>query len=459
MKTSKILGIGSSLIVATTLGWSLNCAAQTNESIADLKQEIEQLNQKVQVLEDKLDAGEDAAQQREKTEPKLSIGANGFNFSSADSNFVANLHAWVQMDSRTFFADGGIKNNDSFLLRRARPILSGTVYRDFDYYFATEFGGNTVQILDAYLNYRYAPELQLEAGKFKPPVGLEQLQSDIYTPFNERSIATDLIPYRDVGAMLHGDLFDGALSFAAAIVNGAPDLNTVTTNSAAADDLKEFDGRVFAQPWKDAHLAALRGLGFGVGGTYGKERGTNSLTPGFTTDGQQKFFQYASGVQGNGTHWRLSPQAYYYYGPFNLLGEYVISDQQVSTGTHRADLDNRAWEIEGGWVLTGEHPSYSSGVVPRHSFDPREGHWGALQLVGRYAQLDVDNAAFPLYANPATSASDARAWAAGLNWYLNRDLRVDLSFSRTTFTGGNGAGATVTKQPENVLFTRIQLAF
>jgi phosphate-selective porin OprO/OprP len=82
-----------------------------------------------------------------------------------------------------------------------------------------------------------------------------------------------------------------------------------------------------------------------------------------------------------------------------------------------------------------------------------------LQLVGRYAGLDVDNAAFPPYANPATSASAARAWAAGLNWYLNRDLRLDLSFSRTTFTGGNGTTATVTRQPENVLFTRIQLAF
>jgi hypothetical protein len=40
---------------------------------------------------------------------------------------------------------------------------------------------------------------------------------------------------------------------------------------------------------------------------------------------------------------------------------------------------------------------------------------------------------------------------------------VKLDFSHTTFTGGGGAGtsapATVTRKPENVLFTRIQLAF
>jgi len=83
--------------------------------------------------------------------------------------------------------------------------------------------------------------------------------------------------------------------------------------------------------------------------------------------------------------------------------------------------------------------------------------------VARYAELDIEDDAFPLFANPATSASAAQAWSAGLNWYLNKNMLVKLSYSRTTFTGGGGAGApapaTVTRQPENVLFTRVQLAF
>jgi phosphate-selective porin OprO and OprP len=460
MKFGRSLGFSSTvLLVAFNLGSTLNSRAQTNESVEDLRQQIQQLDQKIRILERKLELGDEAGAEKAKNTPILSIGANGFTFSSADSNFVASLHGLVQYDSRTFISDGGIQNNDSFLLRRARPIFSGTVYRDFDFLFVPDFGGNTVQIQDAYLNYRYSPEFQLEAGKFKSPVGLEQLQPDVSTAFNERSLATDLVPNRDVGALLHGDLFSGALGYSAGIVNGSTDYGGTTTNSDASDDLKEVAGRIFAQPWKNSHTAALRGVGFGVAGSYGKERGTNSLTPGFTTDGQQKLFTYTNGVAGNGTHWRVSPQAYYYYGPFNLLGEYVISDQRVSRAGYFADLQNTAWQIEGGWVLSGEDVTYAGGVVPRHPFDPRNGQWGAFQLVGRYAGLNVDGAAFPLYANPATSASAARAWAVGLNWYLNRDLRLNTSFSRTTFTGGNGATATVTKHPENVLFTRIQLAF
>jgi phosphate-selective porin OprO/OprP len=145
-----------------------------------------------------------------------------------------------------------------------------------------------------------------------------------------------------------------------------------------------------------------------------------------------------------------------------VLGEYVISNQRVTKGAASANLQNTSWQVSAGWVLTGEDATYT-GVTPRHAFNPREGYWGAFQLVGRYAELDIDNDAFPIYANPLTSATDAQAWSVGLNWYLNKNIRVNTSFSRTTFTGGGGAGtsapAIISRQPEEVLFTRLQLAF
>ena len=295
---------------------------------------VRDLDQKVRILERQRELDQEAAAAVAKTQPRLTIGAGGATFSSADTNFSISLHGLVQADSRTFPADGGIKGNDTLLLRRARPILSGTVFRDFDFMFVPDFGGSAVQIQDAYLNYRYNPALQLQGGKFKSPVGLEALQSDPATSFNERSLATDLVPNRDVGFELHGDLFGGAVSYAGGIFNGAPDYSSTTTN-ADYEDNKAFAGRVFFQPWKKSDVRALQGLGFGVGGSYEVDRAaTNTagtgLTPGYTTDGQQKFFTYASGVFASGPHWRISPQAYYYYGPFGLLGEYVISDQQVS---------------------------------------------------------------------------------------------------------------------------------
>jgi phosphate-selective porin OprO/OprP len=286
------------------------------------------------------------------------------------------------------------------------------------------------------------------------------LQQDAWTTFNERSLVTDLLPNRDIGFMLHGDLFSGRASYAAGILNGAPDYTT-PAGTVAVDDDKAFAGRLFLQPFKTSDEDYLKGLGFGVGGSYEHDRGTaaaTDLTSGYKTDGQQTFFSYAAGVYASGVHWRLSPQGYYYYGPLSVMGEYGVSDQQVRTAAAKADVRNTAWEVNAGWVLTGENASYN-GVTPLHPFNLHDGGWGAWQIVARYANLYIDEDAHNATFAAAGSANAARAWAVGLNWYLNRDIRLNTSFSRTTFGGGSGAAGTPTAQPENVLFTRVQLAF
>jgi phosphate-selective porin OprO/OprP len=434
------------------------------QAVTDTNQEqIQALDQKVRILARQHELDKEDAAAAAKTQPRLKLDASGFTLSSADTNFSISLHGLVQLDSRTFFADHNIVN-DTFLLRRARPIITGTVFHDFDFNFTPDFGGSVVQIQDAYLNYRYNPELQLEAGKFKSPVGLEQLQSDPYLLLNERSLATDLVPNRDLGVELHGDLFGGAASYAAGIFDGVSDYNGTTVNTDSDND-KAFAGRIFFQPWKTTDVNALKGLGFGVGGSYESDRnGAAGLTPGYTTDGQQKFFTYSAGVIANGQHWRVSPQGYYYWGPLGILGEYVISDQEVSRTTAplgSADLRNTAWEVSASWVLTGEDATYT-GVTPRHPFNPQAGGWGAWQVVGRYEELNVDNNAFSAalpFAVSTASASSAHAWSAGLNWYLNRNIRLNASFSHTMFSGYTGTTPAVPAQAENVFFTRIQLAF
>ena len=433
--------------------------------------QTEELDQRIRILERQRELDQEAAATAAKTAPKISVGANGLAVSSADTNFVFSLKGIVQMDSRTFFDDTALKSNDGFLLRRARPIFQGTLYRDFEFRIMPDFGGSSVQLYDAYGNYRFAPWIQLRAGKFKTPEGLEQLQEDIYTSFNERSLVTDLVPNRDVGIQLWGVIHDGWLTYAAGVFNGVGDARN--SNNSASENNVEFAGRLFLEPFKDSDIVALQNLGVGVAGTTEHDSGvvnalpstTGGTLPGYATDGQQQFFAYnpASGVvYADGEHWRLSPQGYYYNGPFGLLGEYAISDQGVSNGGNKAHLKNTAWEISAGWVLTGEDATFK-GVAPAHPFAPHSGGWGAWQLVARYAELDIDHDAFPLFSNPATSASAAQAWAVGLNWYLNKNVRLNTSYSRTTFTGGGGVGsiapAVVTRQPEDVLFTRIQLAF
>jgi phosphate-selective porin OprO/OprP len=291
-------------------------------------------------------------------------------------------------------------------------------------------------------------------------------------------LVTDFVPSRSVGVQLWGEAFDGALSYAAGAFNVTGDARNAG-NVDFGDD-KEFGGRVFLQPFKQTKMTGLQGFGFGVGGTYsqvnsnvnGLPNTTGGIRPGYVTSGLQQFFAYnpaAGTVAADGGQWRLSPHVSYLYGPFGIFGEYGISHQSVvnSAGNVRAELAHTAWQVSGQWVLTGEPASFN-GITPKRPFKPGSG-WGAWQLVGRFGQLEIDDDTFPTFASAANSAERATSWSAGLNWWLNKNVRLLTSFSHTQFDGGGAynpldpttliAPATVTAQDENVFFTRIQLAF
>ena len=107
-------------------------------------------------------------------------------------------------------------------------------------------------------------------------------------------------------------------------------------------------------------------------------------------------------------------------------------------------------------MLTGEDGGYRGVQKPAQPFDPGKGSWGAFELVGRYSTLQVDDAAFPLFANPAVSASQANAWVLGVNWYLSSNLKLVVNYLHTNFEGGAAAGAD--RDSEKAVFSRLQVA-
>src|SRR2546430_16113134 len=110
--------------------------------------------QKVGVWERNREIAAETAEVKKKDSPRLTVGQDGVRFSSADTNFVLKLGAHIQADGRFFIGDH-IPVNDTFLLRRVRPIFEGTVFKDIDYRLMLDFGANTSTastVQDAYIN-------------------------------------------------------------------------------------------------------------------------------------------------------------------------------------------------------------------------------------------------------------------------------------------------------------------
>ncbi|MBI3950341.1 MAG: porin [Acidobacteria bacterium] len=427
---------------------------------ATLDERFEALDQKVRILERRRELEQEAIAAQAKAAPVFGAGGDGFSLRSAEGDFQLKLRGYLQTDGRFFFGDEAQPVSDTFILRRIRPIFEGTVFKYFDFRIMSDFGGGQTVLQDAYIDARFWPQARFRVGKFKSPFGLERLQSATDLLFVERALPTNLVPNRDVGVQMHGDFGRGAFSYALGGFNGVVD-----GGSGDFDDRdgKDFVGRVFAHPFKPTKVELLKGLGLGVAGSVGNQKGspTSPNLPGYKTTGQQTFFRYRSDGAAAGTsvadgeRFRVSPQAYCYGGPFGLLTEYVFSSQEVKRGAATAQIDNESWHVAASYVLTGEKASYK-GVTPRRAFDLGVGSFGAFEIAGRYSQLKVDNDAFPLFANPQTAARKAKAWAVGFNWYFNKYVKFVMNYEQTEFDGGRATGD---RETEKAILSRFQIAF
>jgi len=222
------------------------------------------------------------------------------------------------------------------------------------------------------------------------------------------------------------------------------------------NNAKDVTARIFAQPFKGSE-SKLEGLGVGIAGTWSSA--TNNALPSYKTPGQAyNFFAYGSTTTANGSRNRLSPQAYYYRGPLGILTEYATVNQAVIKGASTDTLKNNAWHVSASWLLTGEDASYG-GVKPLNPYKAGpDGGWGALELVARYQENNLDDRA-STYADTAKGfATAAKTWGVGLNWYLTQDSKFAVNYDLTTFDNVK-TGTVLKGDKEQFLVARYQLAF
>lgn len=466
---------------ATTSPRQSSADASTDD-IETLERRLEADERRLRDLERK----QHERRQREdrQTAPKASAiarwGSKGLTIASADGSNVLRLGALVQTDGRYFSDSTTPSTADTWLLRRARPILQGTIDDIYDFKLMPDFGGGKAIVQDAFVAARFKPWLVLTVGKFKPPVGLERLQSAADNRFIERALPTDLVPNRDIGVQLGGDLAAGRINYSLGVFNGVADGTSSDNNPTpdfSSDGKGDVAARLFLRPFLLSGNPALTGLGFGVAGTYVRATGSpaNTLLASYKTSGQQTFFSYRgntaatatqpalnNGTYASGERLRLAPQLYYYVGHVGLLGEYTRVRQGLArangAATRTALLTTSAWQAQLSWLVTGEQESFGS-VTPNTPFRVGGPGWGALELVARAQELSLDGQAFAggsnSFANPASSARSARAVGIGVNWYLNRNLKWALDYELTRFKGGALGGD---RPDEKALFTRFQLA-
>lgn len=438
---------------------------------------IQALDQKVKILERKNEVNKEVALEAAKTAPKVEVSGKGVSFTSADGDNSVRLRGSVQSDARFFIGDDQAKLANRFDLRQARIWLEGRFWKYNDFKIMPDFGNGTTLLADAYIDVHYFNYASLNVGRQKTPLSLERLQGDSDGTFLERAYPTYLASNRDNGIKLHGSFgapgqkaeyagpidFKNFATYEVGVFNGGGD-NGASDADKAAEDNKEVIGRLWAHPFQNSGIDELDGLGIGIAGSYDLPENSVSQVKNIKSAlGQNTLVDYGSPlvkgttIASNGDHYRIYPQAYWYYGPYGLLGEYVWSSQKLTGDAGKTYIrqDNSAWQIQASYVLTGENNTFQS-VKPRAAFDPWHGRWGALQLAVRWSELSIDKSSL-LLLDPGKSITRASSWAVGANWFLNQNMRLMADYEQTDFTGGASGGGN--RPDEKVFATRLQLVF
>ena len=418
-----------------------------------------------------------------------------FTLESANARNSISLTGRMHLDYRDSDIDGSlgaIASNDrdtasmvdQFELRRARIGVKGKLAKDFKYEIVTNIPGTaTVDI--AYLDFARYDQVQIRAGKFKQPFGLEQLISSNNITMMERSYVDQTVPGKKLGLQVMGSPFTGT-TYAGSIFQ-----NNDTELGIAADGKSSFAGRGtinFAEIMGNKEAIMHVGLS-GLDNSYAINASSSSQTSSAADDttlrGTISSFRSAGRGMNNIFRGQVASHTYcvtaqyscqaetpltvtqtaiglegiFATGPFKLMGEYS-SGRYKGTGDGQTKYDTKTYFVEAGWFITGEKfaSSYKNGVFssfkPTNEFDLDKGHFGAVELAFRAEAFEVDDVSITggtlgagrvqgglsSYSSSNNTSntgvgvsSGAKTYTTGLRWILNSNIVLKANYAYSKF--------------------------
>jgi phosphate-selective porin OprO/OprP len=385
----------------------------------------------------------------------------------------------IQFDAATFSQDAASRAQfgnvrDAVGFRRARLALLGE-YQTIDYIIEMDFANRGADALintkaqstafkDVYVQMRDLPVLNnVRIGHFKEPFGLEQMTSDNYTTFMERSIDDEgaFVPGRNNGIMS----FDWSEDQRATWAFGA------FTNQTGIDQppLAQFTnwgvdltGRFTYLPWYD-EASGGRGL-LHTGIDYAYRSAPDDLGT-FAARPEAAFGPGVVNLRLAGTdYWQvLGTETAFVYGPLSLQSEFFTASANRLNGTTNNFYGTYAFI---SYFLTGESRPYNRkmGVFDRvrpyeDFFRVRTGDgnvatgMGAWEVGYRFSYIDM------LDGLPTAGAGRATDHTLGLTWYMNPNTRAMFNYIHSFDTFNPSAGRTVSGGNLDIFETRLAIDF
>ena len=339
---------------------------------------------------------------------------------SSDGNFETRIGGYSQLDFRGY--SSGSHPPNTFALRRIRLRIDGKLAQYYDFRIESDLADTNSQILrDAYLRIHRIDEAQLTFGQFKEPFSQEELRSDAFLDFVEKSLPNLLVPSRSPGLMLSGVINKGTFEYQVGAFNGKGLLRENNTGTP------ETVYRLRFTPWKNGKQFWFAGLSFG--GAYAQGRTATTTSVRGQSDSRSFIFFTPDTISGKIT--RTNGELTWMLGPASLRAEYDQMNQERenlgANGSNLPGIVSKGYMAQFTYLLTGETKAENGPTTPKHSLFSRENGrmgFGAFEVKARYDDLQIIDGTL--------KSNRAQAFYFGTNWYLNRFVKhvLDFGFER-----------------------------
>lgn len=357
-------------------------------------------------------------------------------FTSADGSTsfriggrIQNDWDWMSADNEAEALFGKFEDGNEF--RRVRFYISGHIHRWLIFKTQYDFEDGEADFKDVYAGIRGLPYVgTFKAGQFKEPFSLEQLTSSNDITFLERSNADSFSPGRNTGFMLNNCICDERGTWAVGVFR-----DTDAFGDSTGDGEYNYTGRVTFLPiYQDKGEVLIH-----TGAAVSFRNPNDSIV--MYEDSREVHLAPHTADTGNITDVDsvvlVGLEFAAVCGSVSVQGEYNMSMVDGAAGNNP---DFSAWYAQASVLLTGEHRRYDTknGVFknpkPKTNFDPEKGTWGAIELVGRYSNLDLTD-------SPLVVGGDVDSVSGGLNWYLNPNARLMFNVVCADYAEGIGGNS------------------
>lgn len=319
------------------------------------------------------------------------------------------VHGYLMMDAATYSRDA--PESSHFSVRRADINFQRMVWRDWLFYADGELVSGNLEFKDVYVRKQIKRLGTLTIGNQKEPFGLEQYGSFRNSTFLERATISALAPSRSIG--IASNDFHGPWVWSYGFFTAGSKDEGRTQRGVA------ITGRM-------AHVTKLSDSIYHLAASFStRHAGSNheqrfKSSPEVQLSSGDIFLDTGNIAHANGVT-RYGLEAAHVYGPLSWQAE--MTQAHVTRSDGLSSLTFRGWYAYASWFLTDDTRPYNDGnatfgaVSPRSPWNGRGG--GALEVAVRLSRTNLDD--------EDVRGGKETNLTLGLNWYLDRQVRLSLN--------------------------------